>query len=224
MKPICIVCDFDGTITQKDGLYSFIEAYAGEGWEKFEQDWVQGKIDSKTCLIEEFKLVPEISEELISSFIDTLKIDESFVDFYNNIVEKEIDFYIVSDGIDYFIKRILKNYNLNGVKIISNHGEFRGEFFEITFPNDHSECINNAGTCKCNVLSDLKQDYEKIIYIGDGVSDYCVANRADILYAKKRLLNYCIENGIKHIPYASFDDIKINDFSLQHTKSTDLVQ
>ena len=210
MKQLCILSDFDGTITQKDGIYSFIEAYAKGDWQKIEQDWAVGKIDSKECLTEEFKLVPKLSEELISYFIDTLEIDETFADFYNEITAKGIDFYIVSDGIDYFIKRILKKYNLNDINIISNHGEFRREFFEITFPNDYPECINNAGTCKCKVLSDLRKDYEKIIYIGDGVSDYCVADKADSLYAKKRLLNYCVEKGIKHISYNDFSNIKIN--------------
>lgn len=209
MKQFCILSDFDGTITLKDGLYSFIEKYAKGDWQKIEQDWANGKINSKECLIEEFKLVPNLSEELISEFIDTLGIDETFIDFYNQINVKNIDFYIVSDGIDYFIKQILKKYKLENIKIISNHGEFRGEFFEITFPNDSLNCINNAGTCKCKIISDLKQEYETIIYIGDGVSDYCVANKADILYAKSKLMDYCIKNRIKYQPYKSFNDIKL---------------
>ena len=211
MEKICILSDFDGTITTRDGLYSFIEQYANGDWEKIEQDWVEGKIDSKECLTEEFKLVPNLSEELIAQFLETMTIDETFINFYQKTQEKGIDFYIVSDGIDYFIERILKKYNLKDIKIITNHGEFRGEFFEITFPNDHPECINNAGTCKCKVLADLKEKYDKIIYIGDGASDFCVANKADILYAKKRLLKYCEEKGIDCIPYNMFEDIKIAD-------------
>ena len=106
-----------------------------------------------------------------------------------------------------FFERILRKYNLNEVKAISNHGEFRGEFFEITFPNDNPNCINNAGTCKCKVLKDLKEKYNKIVYIGDGASDFCVAGRADVLYAKKRLLDYCREKNINCIPYETFEDI-----------------
>ena len=209
MEKICILSDFDGTITTKDGLYSFIEKYAQGDWEKIEQDWVEGKISSKECLIEEFKLVPNISEELIAQFTATLTIDETFVDFYNKILEKGIDFYIVSDGIDYFIERILKKYGLKDINTITNHGEFRGEFFELSFPNDNPNCINNAGTCKCKVLKDLKEKYDKIIYIGDGASDFCIADKADILYAKTRLLNYCRDKGIDCIPYNTFEDISL---------------
>ena len=208
MKKICILSDFDGTITTKDGLYSFIESYAVGNWQGIEQKWTRGEIDSKECLIEEFRLIPNLSEELITDFIKTLTIDETFIDFYKKIREKGIDFYIVSDGIDFFIERILDKYGLKDVSVITNHGEFRGESFEITFPNDYRGCKNNSGTCKCKVLSDMRKDYEKIIYIGDGVSDYCVADKADILYAKSRLLKYCQSQKIASIPFDTFEDIE----------------
>ena len=133
MKDICILSDFDGTITKKDGLYSFISKYAQNNWEEIEQMWANGKIDSKTCLIKEFELVPNLSEKLISDFVKTVEIDEYFIDFYKNLRQKNIDFFIVSDGIDYFINQILKKYNLDDIKIISNHGEFFNKNFVITF-------------------------------------------------------------------------------------------
>jgi 2,3-diketo-5-methylthio-1-phosphopentane phosphatase len=210
MKQLCIVSDFDGTITDRDGLYSFIETYAIGDWKKIEQDWAEGKISSKECLIEEFKLVPDLSEDLVAQFIETMKIDEYFKKFYDYITRQNIDFYIVSDGVDYFINKILQKYGLTDIKIISNHGEFRNGIFEWSFPNDNKHCINNAGTCKCAVLKELRKKYEKICYIGDGVSDYCAADKADLLYAKKRLLNYCKEKNIKYIEYSDFNDILKN--------------
>ena len=211
MKKICILSDFDGTITDRDGLYTFISKFAKGDWQKIEQDWVVGKISSKECLIEEFNLVPDLSEKLITNFIQELNIDETFRDFYEKIKEKNIDFYVVSDGIDYFIDKILSKHGLSGIKTISNHGEFINGKFEITFPNDNPKCINNAGTCKCKVLKDLKKEYEKIIYIGDGASDFCIADKADILYAKARLKEFCKNKNINYIPFNKFADIKIPD-------------
>ncbi len=208
---ICILSDFDGTITERDGLYSFIEKYAQGDWQKVEQDWANGKISSKKCLLDEFNLIPNLSSELIDNFVKTLNIDDSFVDFYRKVTEQGISFFIVSDGIDYFIKRILEIHGLNGIKVISNHGEFVNGKFKITFPNDNPKCINNSGTCKCSVLEHLGKDYDKIYYVGDGVSDFCIAGKADVLYAKKRLLKYCEQSGIKCIPYEKFKDIVITE-------------
>lgn len=209
MENICILSDFDGTITKKDGLYSFIEKYAKGDWQTIEEQWANNKIDSKECLKEELKLIPNLSEELISDFIQTVDIDEHFCDFYKNIKEKNIDFYVVSDGIDYFIAKVLERYGIKNINVISNHGEFLNGNFQLTFPNDYKGCINNAGTCKCKVLSDLRKKYKKIIYIGDGISDYCVANKADILYAKSRLKEYCKNNDIKYISFDNFADIVV---------------
>jgi len=207
MKDFCILSDFDGTISKKDGLYTFISQYARVGWEIIEQDWAEGRIDSKKCLIEEFKLIPALSEELIDNFIKTLEIDEYFAGFYDYISKNNIDFYIVSDGIDYFINGILKKYGLNDIKIFSNHGEFNENNFTITFPNDNPDCVNNAGTCKCAILNNLRKNYKKIYYIGDGVSDYCVADKADALFAKSRLATFCQTKNIKYTKYVSFKDI-----------------
>ena len=211
MDRICILSDFDGTITDRDGLYTFIKNYAVGDWEKIEEDWANGKIDSQECLVEEFKLIPNLSENLISVFIQNdLEIDKYFKEFYNYISNHNIDFYIVSDGIDYFIERILAKYNLKNIKIISNHGEFSDGKFTITFPNKSTNCVNNAGTCKCEILKSLKDKYGKIIYIGDGVSDYCVSDKADILYAKSRLAAYCDKKGIHYTKYENFKQILEN--------------
>jgi len=208
-KNVIIVSDFDGTITTKDGLYSFIAEHASSEWEDIEQAWVEGKISSKECLRKELELVPNLTDNLITEFASSVEIDESFKTFYEKITKKGIDFCIVSDGIDYFIKKILDRYGLDNIKVISNTGYFRGGNFELEFPNDFTECKNNAGTCKCKVVSDLRQKYNKIVYIGDGVSDYCVSDKADILYAKSSLLNYCKQNHIQCLPFITFKDIKI---------------
>lgn len=204
---LCVLSDFDGTITEQDGLYTFIKTYALNGWEDIENSWSEGKISSKECLIEEFKLIPNLSEGLIDRFTSDIKIDEYFLDFYKIISDNNIDFFVVSDGLDFFINKILANHGLSDIKIISNHAEFIDGNFKITFPNDSNQCLNNAGTCKCKILSDLKNQYNKIIYIGDGVSDYCVADKADILFAKLKLADYCKKNNIKHEYYNDFSDI-----------------
>ena len=56
----------------------------------------------------------------------------------------------------------------------------------------------------------MKNLYEKIVFIGDGVSDYCAADKADFLWAKSSLIKYCEKNNIKHSKFQDFSDIKIS--------------
>ncbi len=203
MKTI-IVSDFDGTVTKKDSLYDFFETYAETSWLEVEKKWVDNKIGSMECLEQEFELVKGLDEKLIDEYTSTIELDSYFKDF---ISKNDFDFVIVSDGIDYFINKILEKNNIETIKIISNHAEFIDKKFTLSFPNKNLKCKNGSGTCKCAVVRDLRQNYDRIIYIGDGQSDFCVADKADILFAKGSLLNYCRENNIKHREFKNFKDI-----------------
>lgn len=207
MKKFCILSDFDGTISTLDSLYSFFKNYATEKWKYVEKLWLENKINSKECLIQEFSLVPNLSQELADKYIKTVTIDKYFKDFYDFCQNENIDFYIVSDGVDYFINGILENHDVKGLKIITNHGVFNKNKIDLSFPNDNPQCVMNAGTCKCKVANDMKKKYEKIIYIGDGVSDFCVCDKADIIFAKSKLARHCEDKGLKYKSYENFNDI-----------------
>ena len=40
--------------------------------------------------------------------------------------------------------------------------------------------------------------------VGDGASDFCVAGRADLTFASKRLLDHCLDHGLAHRAFANF--------------------
>lgn len=208
MGDFCILSDFDGTITIEDGLYSFFVQYASSEWKEIEYLWTNRKISSKECLYREFNCVPNLSEKLICDYTKTVKIDSYFNEFCKTLKEKDIDFYIVSDGADYFIKKILSHNGIENINVISNHLEFENDKFVLSFPNDFSLCTTDAGTCKCRVISQMKEKYGKVIYIGDGISDFCAAHKADILFAKKKLLKYCKEQYIEFTEFQNFKDVE----------------
>ena len=202
-----IVSDFDGTITKQDTLFTFLERYADKKWLKLEEMWVNGELGSSECLSKQFALVPDLSEKLIDNFLDTIELDVYFKEFDEVRQKNNIDFLIVSDGLDYFINRILQKNNIKNVKIISNHAEFIGEKFVINFPNKSSKCLKKSGTCKCSVIKKLRDDYREIYYIGDGKSDECVSNKVDYLFAKNGLLNYCKKMNIDCIEYKTYKGV-----------------
>lgn len=203
-----IVCDFDGTITKKDSLYNFFENYASKKWLEVEKLWKEGKISSKKCLTDEFELVQNLSADLIKNYIKMIEIDENFKDFLNYIKKKNIDFVIVSDGVDYFIDKILKNNDIKNLKIITNHARFKKGNFKITFLNTSDNCKNKAGCCKCEAVKNLRKIYDRIIYIGDGFSDFCASKKADLIFAKNDLAKYLEKEKIQHIKYNNFKEVK----------------
>lgn len=207
MKDKIIVSDFDGTITELDSLFVFLVHYADKKWLDVERLWRTGKINSQECLTRQFELVPKLSQNVIDKFVDEVKLDNYFKKFNEIRLNNNVDFLIVSDGLDYFINRILQKNDINNVKIIANHAEFIDGKFIISYPNKNEGCATGAGTCKCKIINDLKKKYKEIFYVGDGNSDMCVANKVDYLFAKSNLLSYCNKVSINCIKYTNYSEV-----------------
>ena len=46
-----------------------------------------------------------------------------------------------------------------------------------------------------------------IIYVGDGLSDWCAASQADMVFAKGDLRGYCEEKSIPYYPFEHLGDV-----------------
>jgi len=197
-----IYCDFDGTITKKDAVNTFFELYADPKWTEYEDLWVQGKISSKENAISQVALLSNVTPEILNNYIDSIEIDDYFVEFVNFIRENNIELVIISDGFDLFIEKTLEKHNLKGIKFFANHLIYENNKFSIEFPYHNPKCDIGAGMCKCARVQE-----KEYCYIGDGTSDLCVAKKASVLFASKVLKTYCKENNVNCIPFENFSNI-----------------
>lgn len=210
-KNMIVVCDFDGTITKKDTINDFLDRFADKKWLEIEEDWISGKISTCDAMHSQFGMIKGMTEEIFDNFFETVQIDNYFQDFYNLCKARNIKITIVSDGFEYFIKKILSKYEINDIDIYSNHFEYNGGNFIMEFPYKNTQCQRGAGTCKCSFIKNFKKDYNRVIYIGDGASDFCPASKADFLFAKDRLLEYCEKNNISCVKYTNFNEVINHD-------------
>lgn len=203
MKNInAIYCDFDGTITEKDVVNSFFEIYAPPKWLEYEKLWTEGKITSQENAIKQVALLPEITKKQLDEFIDNIKLDEYFLDFIKFTKSKNIKFTILSDGFDLFIQKTLEKYNISDIQFYANHIIYENNKFKIEFPYHSTACDIGAGMCKCEKVKE-----QTFCYIGDGTSDRCIAQKANLLFATKNLQKYCEKNLINYYPFKSFRNI-----------------
>ncbi|MBR1681711.1 MtnX-like HAD-IB family phosphatase [bacterium] len=163
---------------------------------------MEGKITSQENAIKQVDLISEISPQQLDDFINTVEIDDYFLEFLKYIQSKNINFTIVSDGFDLFIEKTLEKYNINNIPYYANHIIYENNRFKIEFPYHNEKCDLGAGMCKCNKVKE-----KEFCYIGDGTSDLCIARKADLLFATKNLKKYCEKNLINHYPFKSFSNI-----------------
>ncbi len=206
-----IFLDFDGTITKFDTVNTFFKTFASKEWINIEQDWIDGRINSKTCMRMQLNLIKNLTEEKLFNFLNSVQLQDGFIEFCKFAEENNKNVTIISDGFDFFIDYILKKENLNNIRFYSNHLEILKENnilnFKLTFPNNSKTCTSGLGCCKCLVRKSSATKDEKFIYAGDGLSDRCIASKANLLFAKNSLKNHCIKNGIDFVEFNDFYDI-----------------
>ncbi len=216
-----ILCDFDGTISLKDTTDHLLETFAMSGWEEIEQQWEQGLIGSKQCMQQQIALLDMTPQQLYKC-LDQIEIDPGFLNFVKLTTIHKIPLVIVSDGMDLVIRYILSKYKLGHLPIIANHlVQVSENRWKLESPNSNTACKSASGTCKCKVAQSHEQDH--IILIGDGRSDFCLAETANYVFAKKSLIEHCRKSKILHTPFSTFSEIykpleKLlhSDFALDH--------
>ncbi len=205
-----ILCDFDGTITQEDVGYNFLNKFTRENWEDIDQDYVEGEIGSKEAYARIAKIIMGTREEMVDFICHDSSLDPHFNDFYAFCKDKGVDLKIVSDGFGLYIDALLNQYGISGIEYFANKLVFKDkDRLEIDFPFHNPEC-GTCGNCKSTILKKFRDEYDHIIFIGNGLSDRCVAEEADEVYAKDTLYSHCIESDIPCWNYDNFSAIEKN--------------
>lgn len=200
-----IICDFDGTISLKDTTDTLLNQFAHPDWEKIEQQWEQGLIGSKQCMQQQIALL-DMTEQQFFQCLDQIEIDPSFVKLVRLLEKQQVKISVVSDGLDLVIQHILKKNQLDHLPIIANHlAKSAQNNWQLSFPYSDVACNSQSGTCKCKIAQ--QQNHEKIILIGDGRSDFCLAEQADYVFAKKSLIDHCVSKKVTHYPFENFSQL-----------------
>jgi 2,3-diketo-5-methylthio-1-phosphopentane phosphatase len=207
-----IFSDFDGTISQLDVTDLVLTQLAHPSWREVEVEWARGLIGSRECLERQMALVSASTKEL-NALVDSVPIDPHFAKFYRFLRRRAVPFYVVSDGFDIIIRRVLKNAGLNGplrngTHLFSSVLKVRGRRLEPSFPYAGPSCKHDCATCKAEIIRQRRRSGSAVIFIGDGLSDRFAAQSADIVFAKRQLLAFCRENGITCRPFETFAQIE----------------
>jgi 2-hydroxy-3-keto-5-methylthiopentenyl-1-phosphate phosphatase len=202
-----VYCDFDGTISTVDTTDHVLDHLAHSAWRELEADWVAGRIDAAACMRAQIALIGGSDADL-DRLLDGVLLDPGFVDFAAWCARRTIPITVVSDGVDYFIYRILKRHGLSHLPVISNHlaGQPGGRRLEQPFRR--TGCASGGGVCKCDATqSQVRASPGRVVYVGDGRSDFCVSGRADILFAKGDLSTYAASINRGHFVFQTFQDV-----------------
>jgi 2-hydroxy-3-keto-5-methylthiopentenyl-1-phosphate phosphatase len=203
-----IFIDFDGTITTTDvGENIFLKYGEVEKVKNIIEDLLSDKISSKECWLSLCRAVPHINENELDNFINEIEVDPAFKEFINFLNKNGMPHFILSDGFDYYIERILSKEGLSKIKFFSNKLKIINNRLIPSFPH-HDIGFPSSANCKRNHIINNSGDEEYTVFIGDGNSDKYTVHYCDFIFAKDNLLKYCERERISYFPFKSFDDVQ----------------
>lgn len=209
---IALFCDFDETITQINVTDTVLERFADPLWLEIQEDWLAGRLGAREVLEKQMPLITVDPGEL-DSLIDAIDIDPFFAEFASLCNERGDSLYILSDGFDYWIDKILRRALSAREGLAEKIGvfacglELRQNRAAISFPYFPEGCIHGCATCKPALFDRLRAGADKAVVVGDGVSDLLLARKADLVLAKNGLGEFCRREGIAFSPFNSFHDV-----------------
>jgi 2,3-diketo-5-methylthio-1-phosphopentane phosphatase len=194
-----VLCDFDGTVSLEDVTDSLLLRFGRPGWDVLEADWREGRIGSLECMAGQVALL-DCSPDELEEHLAAIEIDPHFAAFAEEVARLGWPMTILSDGLDHAITSILARNQLGHLNVVANRLERVGaRRWRLSFPHARAGCA--SGTCKCAFA---RRGGPRVLLIGDGASDFCVASRADLTLARKRLLEHCLDRHLPHRPVSNF--------------------
>ena len=204
--------DFDGTITRGDVGNMFFRAFGGDACDSLVRRFRAGEISARECFLGEAESMGRVAPDALEQFVAGQEIDPSFPSLVAFCRERGVDILIVSDGLDFYIRRILAANGCAGVPFVANRaslvrpGADGCAGIELAFPHPDAVC-ERCACCKRNIMLNGSVDGDILAYVGEGFSDRCPVRYADIVFAKDVLQTYCQNENITYYPYISFDDV-----------------
>ncbi len=203
---VVIFSDFDGTMTCENVLTLLYKRFSKSDYQKYVTQWDEGEISTQEEIEACFSGITATFEEM-ESLLDQCTLRPGIPEFLGYCHEKGYSFCVLSDGLRWYIDYILQRNGLNNILVYANeifweNGNYRFLFpwFDPRYPL--------RGTSKATIISQHKDERNKVIFIGDGVNDLEAAKVADFVFARDRLLESMLDQGMKAEEFEDFFEVQ----------------
>jgi len=202
------LCDFDGTIGPDVGA-AMVHAFSpGRDDERrvLLARWMEGGMGHRELTIAECALM-RVTEAEAEAFALGHAIDPGFAGFVREARARGDVVMVVSEGFDFYVRRLLGRAGLDDLEVRANRAVFEGDAVLAEFPHPDGTCTAACGNCKAQHVRAHGEAGFRTVMVGDGLSDRCGARAADRVVARGSLLAWCATHGVPAEPFHDFSEL-----------------
>lgn len=208
-RPTIVFSDFDGTITTQDTLVYLLNNFGHPSWIEIEEMMERGELIEADGLKAEFSLLKVDWDSAVEAILAEIEIDPEFPPFVQFLQSLNIPLIILSGGVGKIIRLIFEREGLTGLEIRANDALISDGKWRI-IPSNRPRIKGLCNHCKSHSVIEMKEKGWNTIYIGDGLTDRCPSQNADLVIAKGKLADFYQSEGIEHHRVESFAEIRLN--------------
>lgn len=217
-----MLSDFDGTIVPLNCVNLIFDRFGAPECKEIAARWDRGEISQKQEYALGFATVHATREEM-EAVLDDVPMDPRFPPFVELCRQRGVPLAIVSDGLKWYIERILARNGVHGVPIYACDIRFLNPGYEFIFPY-FEPSAPLRGVSKRHIVQSYQAQGYSVAFIGDGNNDMDAAEVADIVFARASLLERAQRVGLSVIPFTNFGEIAraLFDFGIAPIASAQL--
>jgi 2-hydroxy-3-keto-5-methylthiopentenyl-1-phosphate phosphatase len=200
-----IVVDFDGTITERDLLDAVAVTFGDPSvYREVDEGLDENALTLHDVIRREFEPVTASLDDVVDWVLAHARVRPGFHELVELARERGWRLVVLSSGFRELIEPVFEREGVGNVELLANTVDPDSSGWRVRF-RDETVCGHCGQPCKRATAAALANGSE-LVYVGDGYSDRCAADDADLVFARRGLAAYLDE---RHIPYTYFDDFEI---------------
>jgi len=202
-----ICCDFDGTICVPDSSDFLLEKFGLPHWKELDDAVWRSEITEREAYAKQIGLLRVTWNKARRALHEGVVIREGFSEFVEFCRKTELPLLILSSGLRELIDELLSKAGIAGIPIHSHRVAIEKDKWTL-IPWRGARLADHCSHCKCAYVVAQQKTGAKIVYIGDGFTDICPSQHADILFAAGTLAHECAKSSRNFLPFKTFFDIE----------------
>ena len=192
-----LVLDWDGTVTERDTLHMALERFGDlDVFHALEAE-IGRRLTLQEVIASELRTITAPLADVVSWLLEHVRVRAGLPELV-----AARDPLIVSAGFHELISPVLAREGVRA-RVVANTVEAEPSGWRAVFP-PAAPCPVCGERCKRSAVAHLS----RFDYVGDGVSDRCVAFAAERVFARAGLARYLDALGVPYVPFDDLHDVR----------------
>ena len=201
-----VLTDFDDTAAAQNVAEMLLQRFGDTTWPDVRAQFRSGALTLKEYQEITFRNILADRTVMQDYVKANANLRPCFGEVWQHCHDRGLPMVIVRQGLDFYIEALLEKEGFPQVPVYAVETSFTDQGidykYNFTYPGEP-----HRGNSKSLVVSQFREQGYRVLYVGDGRSDFEAAVEADQVFAHSVLAEECQRQGIPFRPFRDFGDV-----------------